>query len=367
MPHSRKVRDRWLSLHRQIDADSTDPLTRNCLLDLRQIACDGEQGRRFHALVHLLGRGGYRLWMVPNLQFLQSAHKTYKFNAISTIRPLAEDRLPDRESLFDLCLTDRNADHPYSDRTLRLVTNVTRPLRDGDLPVPYSFFPSVWDNREDDRFEHYRDTPRVWRLFFGGHCSEHAYKDIAYVRFSPVNRYRVVQQTRSYFRDRMTEISNEEQLNHHSAIRDETFVMIDNGSYRTDPSRWLGLLAQSDFFLAAPGGDYPLSHNAIESIAVGTIPVLEYGSILTPALQDGVNCIAYHGAEGLDEALRRVESMSAERIATMRQNVIEYYEQHLSPSSFCQSLQRHDIQRVHLFPYLTPLAKQLDDCNQRAA
>lgn len=352
--HCKRVLQAWVE-----NTDQQIPnRSRSCLLDLRRIAIDGEQGRRFHALVTLLERGGYALSMVPRLQFLQSGHREFKANALTKIKPFFPDKRGDEFRPFDLCLSDGATPSPLARRTVPVLTGTNQAMTEGDLAMPYSFYPSVWDQREDDRFEGYRNGQRNWRMFFGGHCSIESYSRIRkYTRLRPVNRYHVVREVQRYFSESTLSITSDAQLESALGQRHESFVMIDNAHYRTDPSRWLGLLSQSDFFLAAPGCDYPLSHNAIEAIAVGTIPVLEYDSLFTPPLRDGENCIVYRGIDGLRHAAARVETMDQSDIRRLRAGVIDYYKTHLSPQAFCEQLENNRTQRLHLFAYLTPAIK----------
>lgn len=339
----------------------TEPLpdSRRCLLDLRKIANDGEQGRRFHSLVMLLRRGGYDVSMVPRLEFMQTGDRLFKANALAQTRPFFEDDLPADFRHFDFCLSDSRRPNRYALRTLPVLTGTRKPLAGGDLAMPYGLYPEVWDRHEDEKFDAYRSCQRVWRFFFGGNCSQQSYIGIKkYRRLRPVDRYRVVCEINHYFADSTLTITSDQQLESARQNRHESFVMIDNAHYRTNPGLWLGLLAQSDFFLAAPGGDYPVSHNAIEAIAVGTIPVLEYDSLFTPPLRDGVNCITYRGIDGLRRAAARIESMEQREISDLRSNVIDYYESHLSPAAFCRQLEDASTKRLHLFPYLTPATRQ---------
>lgn len=363
--HCKRVLDQWTKQDQrresagELNSPSANLASARCLLDLRRIANDGEQGRRFHALVTLLSRSGYQLSMVPRLQFLQTGHRAFKATALSTIQPFFEDEISPTFRPFELCLSDRGRPSPFALRTIPVMASTRRPLGAGDLAMPYSFFPAVWDHREDDRFDEYRQRTRLWRLFFGGHCSQASYSRIRkYTRLKPVNRFHVVAETNRFFADSTLMITSDEQLDAAQQGRHESFVMIDNAKYRTVPEAWLGLLAQSDFFLAAPGCDYPLSHNAIEAIAVGTIPVLEYESLFSPALRDGANCITYRGITGLRAALARIESMDQVEIQRIREGAIQYYESHLSPSAFRQQLENAQTERLHLFPYLTPAVKQ---------
>ena len=337
--------------------------SKRCLLDLRRIACDGEQGRRFYALVALLERGGYQLAMVPRLRFLQSGHRGFKAAALRKITPYGEDSRPPDHRPFDLCLSDSAGEHPHARQTIRVLTNTRRALRAGDLAMPYGFYPRIWEQNEDADFDAYRREHRRWRLFFGGHCSRESYQRIRkFTRLRCVDRYTVIQQVLDHYQGRTVRIESDEELAEALQRRIDDFVMIDNATYRTESDHWLRLLSRASFFLAAPGCDYPLCHNAIEAMAIGTIPVLEYDSLLTPPLRDGVNCIAYRGREGLKQALARIESLTEAEIGQMRQETIRYYESHLSPTAFCRQLEAESVKRLHLFSYLTP-----QRCGSRAA
>ncbi len=354
--HCKRVLRQWLQQQR--DHLHSDASAGRCLLDLRKIANDGEQGRRFHTLVTLLQRGGYQTWMMPHLPFMQTGHRPFKAQALRQVLPF--DPFQDRDSRepFDLCLRDARGTSRFAKRTIQVLTSPWHVLDASDLPMPYSFYPSVWDHGEDRRLESYRNTNRIWRLFFGGHCSQESYRRIKkYTRLSLVDRYDVVREVERQFAADTLAICSDPELE--AAIRTEHdgFVKIDNAVYRTDADRWLSLLAHADFFLAAPGCDYPLSHNAIEAIAVGTIPVLEYETLFSPPLIDGHNCIAYQGTDGLREALTEIRSMPDHQIRRMRSAVIDYYESHLSAEAFCRDLQNEHTHRLHLFPYLTPASK----------
>lgn len=349
--HCRRVADHWRMRHHGAESPRA---AKRCLLDLRAIASDGEQGRRFHALVQLLSRGGYGLSLVPHLSFLQTGHREFKSRALDQIRPFGRSG---DGTTFDLCLRDRRGPHPSAQRTIEVVTATSTPLRSDDVAMPYSFYPDIWDRNEDHRFEAYRNQKRLWRLFFGGHRSKMSYARIRkYPWLQPIDRDEVVRETLAYFSDSTRQIDSYDRLASALQTRHESFVMIDNGRFRTEAKDWLKLLANADFFLAAPGCDYPLSHNAIESISVGTIPVLEYDTLFTPALQDGENCISYRGVDGLREALARIEAMPRWRIDQLRQRVVDYYESHLSPAAFCNRLEQASTRRLHLFSYLTPSA-----------
>ena len=323
---------------------------KSCLIDIRHTGFDGEQGRRFHALVMLLRKSGYGVYLVPRLPFLQTGTKAFKERAIHATRPYDSDTAPKH---FDLCLTDANRCRFAAQRTLRLTRDVSRALAPDETPLPYSFFPDIWDLGEGDRLAEYQCHPRRWQLFFAGHCQAKSYQKIAkFKELETVNRYELLQECLSHFEQRTTHLKDADQLRRCLATDQKGFVVADSSESRIATSDWLGILSHADFFLAAPGCDYPLAHNCIESLAVGTIPVLEYGELFSPALRDGVNCLTYRGKRGLRETLARVEQMSAIEIAALRQGAIDYWSNHLSPQAFRQQLESDRTRRVHVFSYL---------------
>lgn len=348
--NARECRDAWSKL--PIESPSGN---RTCLLDIRHVAADGEQGRRFHALVTLLSRSGFDLWLVPRLCFLQTGKKCFKRAAVRSTRMFGTHATPGR---FDLCFSDCVNEHPLADRTLKVSYDTSRELKAGEIPLPYSFYPDIWNRREDELLQQYREQPRQWRLLFGGYFQEKSYTKIKkYKRQQVVNRFALVSEVMEQYGDRTKQVLNGEELEETKNSIVDGFVLIDSQRYRLDPLDWLSVLSRSNFFLAAPGGDYPFSHNCIESLAVGTIPVLEYDQLFRPGLEDGVNCITFRGKSGIGPAIERINAMTPSEIQALRNAAIEYYEQHLSPNAFRQRIDDQFAKGLHVFPYLAKQAQ----------
>jgi hypothetical protein len=95
----------------------------------------------------------------------------------------------------------------------------------------------------------------------------------------------------------------------------------------------LGSLSRARFFLALPGWIMPPAHNLTECMAVGTIPILQYASLLPPPLTDGVNCLVYRTLSELEDKILAALQMPADDVEKMSRQVIDYYDAHLSPQS----------------------------------
>ncbi len=110
--------------------------------------------------------------------------------------------------------------------------------------------------------------------------------------------------------------------------------MVDTARVRIEQARWFEMLAASDFFLVCIGASMPLSHNIIESMALGITPVTSYTEFFDPPLEDGVTCIAFSDCDSLAGAVEKELSMPEGEIARMRGAVTAYYDAHLNPASF---------------------------------
>lgn len=185
----------------------------------------------------------------------------------------------------------------------------------------------------------YRDRERKCRIYFQGASRWFYYIPFMGWRYGLLPRPQLIKQLHDSFNGIIQ--------NDWPEVGQARMVVPNEGK-RVVSLLWLEHLSRSDFFIAAPGAYFPFCHNLIESMAVGTIPIVEYGKWMCPALEDGVNCIAFDGAAGLVDAINRALELSSEEILIMRKNVIQYYEDHCRMDYFIRDqLQRSDPHVVH--------------------
>lgn len=116
------------------------------------------------------------------------------------------------------------------------------------------------------------------------------------------------------------------------------YVVAPDG-WRIRDGDWLALLARSSFFVAAPGVKAPLCHNVIEALAVGTVPITNYGHLMRPALTDR-EALLFSTADGLAACLRRALGMPEGERRVMSAAAAAYYDTHLAPESFGTRVER---------------------------
>ena len=207
---------------------------------------------------------------------------------------------------------------------------------------PYVMHPWVYAKGRHRRVVALRRTPRRFRLFFSGVVNE-GYGDR--FDFPMMTRPEVVECVLETFRGDACVVASRSDL---QALRrtDRPIVLI---VFRGDVTpmasnhflsreSYLRMLAGSRFALCPPGVFMPHSHNLIEAMAVGTIPLINYPEFCRPELTDGETCLAFSTPEQLCDAVRRTLIAPEEKIQTMRAAVARYYDEELSPEGAARKL-----------------------------
>ena len=119
---------------------------------------------------------------------------------------------------------------------------------------------------------------------------------------------------------------------------------------RIENPEWLQILSKVDFFLACPGFIQPMCHNVIEAMSVGAIPILEHPEFFNPPLTNGHNAIVFSGREDLLIKIKEVLDIEVREIKKLRANVLNYYNEVLSPDAIVSDLmnQREHRKKMYL-------------------
>lgn len=92
----------------------------------------------------------------------------------------------------------------------------------------------------------------------------------------------------------------------------------------------------------------PHSHNMIEAMSVGTIPVTQYGRHLHPPLRDRCDCVAYSDLADLDSILEELMLMDPEDIEGLRSGVRDYFSDHIDPKHVVDGWRAMESKTLHL-------------------
>lgn len=188
------------------------------------------------------------------------------------------------------------------------------------LVMPYPMHPNQIEQLTPERLQSLRSGNKAG-IFFAGNQKRRYGREAINDRFGVLSRLEILAELRRQFADRIAPREA-------AGVSDR--IVLRNSA--TDPiaaQDWMSVLAAHQFFLCCPGAAQPICHNVIEAMSVGVIPIIEYGDRFHPELVDGDNAICFHGRDGLAAAIRRIDSMSAEKRARLSQNVSAYYDQYL--------------------------------------
>jgi hypothetical protein len=209
--------------------------------------------------------------------------------------------------------------------------------------LPYTLHPRFYQEYSDNtNFQAFRDTERKIRIIFAGNFEKSAYsRPILKEDFEGIiTRVEVLDHiSANYSKDsRIIYSPTKEHLYNLLETKStvNNFIVIE---VKTPEEDWLHILSKGDFYLCLPGGAMPLSHNAFESMALGTIPILQYDDLFYPPLQHLRNCIAYSSYDTLDEAIELALNMKEEALLLMKQEVIKYYDEYLATEQTIKRIQ----------------------------
>ena len=238
---------------------------------------------------------------------------------------------------------DETTPDPDRGRTLRVSDDYYGPdMPPGAAHYPYTMHPWVYSLGRHRRVDRRRAAPRRHRLFFAGVVNP-GYAER--LDFPIMPRPAVVECVRDTFRAESCVVTGRADL---AALRrtDRPIVLILFGGAVTPMAsdhvlgrrHYSRLLARSEFALCPPGVFMPHSHNLVEALAVGTIPVLNYPDFCRPPLTPGADCLAFRTPEDLIAAVRHALAAPPAEIRAMRAAATALYDAEFSPAAAARNL-----------------------------
>ena len=256
-----------------------------------------------------------------------------------------ESELPD-DGLILIDVPQTESSRRFGDQqTIQML--IGKDILDHCPSVPYPMHPSVAPYATQEQIEACRIVKQRRGILFAGSQRAKYGRPVLGRDFGVLNRIEILTALRKMFAERVVNLVGD-----YDAEPRIPIVLPEPSHQNIPVELWLPTLGAHQFFLACPGIAQPLCHNLIESMSVGTIPIIEAGDRLVPELQDGVNAIRFRGYQGLREAVHRIDALSDREIQAISSNVVHYYDTHLSGSRFlkrlCDHRISHGIQQISL-------------------
>lgn len=325
---------RWRSRQRQ-DVPAGRPVV---VFDFSTARVDGPQGRRFYALYIAFVRAGYFPVFRDRYLFLVSIGDKIKrfclredfavvpgLDTVGASYVHVSDRaLPVAGQGVQRVVVDYRHDYPLD--------------REG-FPFPFPMFPGVYATGADRAVVGLREQSRRWQVFFGGSFRAERYSMSAISSvYHKLPRATALARLQAQQPQHWVEPKQQSAWEQAAAAEQPGVLVLNTQHVRVDSSQWLGLMATARFFLALPGVSYPMSHNLVEALAVGTIPITEYPELFFPALEDGVNCLVYRGEDGFVQTVNRALNMPEPERQRLAAGASAYYDNYLEPRAVIRRL-----------------------------
>lgn len=198
--------------------------------------------------------------------------------------------------------------------------------------MPYPMHPNQITDCTPGQLDYLRKQPKAG-LFFAGNQKDRYGREAMSQEFGVVSRLSILSELKSHHADRIAA--------GHANGDMQKIVLRDSALHPIAPADWMEVISQHQFFLCCPGAAQPVCHNAIESMAAGVIPLIEYGDRFSPGLTDGVNAICFRGLTGLREAITRIDRLTPEEVREMSQSTSMYYDRFLDGARFLKNARDH--------------------------
>ena len=223
--------------------------------------------------------------------------------------------------------------------------------------MPYFMHPSVYHKGLHKKVSSTRNSPPVtsyppqrrrrFRIgFFGTHDPEFYSK---HYHFPGMNRTEILNVFLSKFADQIQILEGSPDSWPDAQI---VVAMDERGGDRIGKSflsqaDYFEAMRECDFVLSPPGICTPLSHNLIEAMFCGAIPITNAGVFMARPLEGGSNCLEFFKPADFFEAIEKALSMTYNEIWELRLGAFDYYWHFLKPLSFGNLLKTYD--GKHLF------------------
>lgn len=198
---------------------------------------------------------------------------------------------------------------------------------------PYMYSENLWNQPVESSGQ------KINSIFAFGNFDLEAYKTIDEYPFEVINRVAL----KTFFKEKenfVTVESKKQLLQLIENRKDRKFIFVKKHKYQIPMENVRKRLSKFQYFLCCPGVFAPLSHNFIEAMSVGNIPIIQknYAATIYPALENNKNAIIFDDLEDLDFILSSLFDRNKEEVAKMEEHVKIYYNTYLCPKSAAKNI-----------------------------
>lgn len=205
--------------------------------------------------------------------------------------------------------------------------------------MPYYMYPRIYNSFYKKIYP--KKNPNFnLRIFFSGSVFDEVYNNFYWEKEPEKfpNRVQIINNIIKEFKSEIFFINSKKDIKSEAIFKKKIILclhdkMVKKTSYILDFKNNFNLYKNSCFHLSCPGAVMPLCHHLIEGMKVGSIPITNCNELMLPNLDSNMS-LHYSGLDQLNDQIKKALDMKENEIIYMRENVFNYYKQHLSPESF---------------------------------
>ena len=211
--------------------------------------------------------------------------------------------------------------------------------------MPYYLYPRLYNSKIYERLDILVGTPKIFKIVFSGSTHPALYSNFKWFHYNKtkmLNRNEIIDFISKEFSSEIFYLKNYKDISDATKSNKKIIFSLNDTLTKKTSSKLsnidhLKLIAQSSFFLTAPGTGMPICHHIIEAIKFGTIPITSYSDLLYPRLDDNL-CLKFQNFSDLYIAIEKAILMKYDEQEVKKNNLIRFYKESLSPESFHKKL-----------------------------
>lgn len=358
----------WMNMFNILKDVPKSSKTIVCTLDDEFLFRDDDgHGRYAYWLLYLFNEMGYTVYFYRPVDFVGFKRLGYCGRYIYDLKNVQfVDEVPKNTQDMIYVFDEPREDLLNKPWKKLVYANIVRPAhyRFGEvIELPFSMHPMQYHTHQTDKIRELRNIDRKLRIFFGGNMTKEAYQSNSVPQYGQLNRYEAMELISQYIKQTQI-IKNLKDFNAIIGGKNpfvNKFIILraeESGQLKTE--NWLSTVAHSQFFMCFSGTTRPMCHNAIEAMAVGTIPIISYHDWFFPPLEHNRNAIIYSGKDDLISKMREVLAMPEGMVKEMSRQAAAYYDRFLAPVHLKERFERNTEQvcTLMLFPRVILSEKQ---------
>ncbi|MEZ4937182.1 MAG: hypothetical protein R2799_06270 [Crocinitomicaceae bacterium] len=303
--------------------------------------------RYFYTFVKFLSLAGYTVYF-PDFDFNFFKEKVYQkhqeswnyYNLVYKEGLLVFGAQPKKKKVdidIDLGQLDANFFKPYF-----------MEMNSEFIHIPMSLHPqfyhlNLWNTPLD------QTKTRRKSVFMVGNFTREHYSGFEKTPFQMPSRVQVVDHLKN--KNLVAPIDNTDQLSTFlSSESDHQCIILDSKKTPVPIQELRQRLNQFYFYLVLPGVIMPFSHNVIECLSAGTIPIIhkEYANLFTPQLTHLETALIFEDLEDLENKIHEAYQMDRTQLDQMVLNIEKYYSNYLTPEKVVELIENNPGKKIFL-------------------